>query len=434
MANEVEYLSGFGNEHATEAEPETLPVGQNSPQRVAHDLYAEQLSGTSFTMPRALNRRTWMYRVRPSVRHVTGLQEIDAGQLRTSPSREAKAPVSQLRWSPIPIDPDASSTWVEGLHTVATNGDAHLQVGAATHLYLATRSMVDEVFVDADGELLIIPQDGGLRFVTELGVIEARPSEIVVIPRGIKFRVELLDDTAYGYVCENYGAPLELPDPGPIGLNAMALPRDFLYPTAACEADRPTRLIFKYDGRLLATDLEHTPLDVVAWHGNNAPYKYDLRAYCPVGPVLFDHPDPSIWTVLTSSSDTPGRANLDVVLFRERWLVAENTFRPPWFHSNVMSELMGNIEGVYDAKLEGFLPGGISIHNAFLPHGPDNEAFTRGTSAELEPVRMDDFLAFMFESRYAWIPTEWSIERPQLQTDYAAHWAPLDRVTNLSKP
>ena len=431
-ADGLEYLSGFGNEHATEAVDGVLPIGQNSPQRVAHDLYAEQISGTAFTAPRAVNTRSWLYRRRPSVRHITGLREIDPGLIRTSPCREAAPPVAQLRWDPVPIDERDGLTWLDGLRTVAANGDAHLQMGAATHLYFATASMVDEVFVDADGELLIVPQQGTLHLVTEMGALTIRPSEIAMIPRGVKFRVEIIDGPARGYVCENYGAAFRLPEPGPIGLNAMAMPRDFLYPTAAYEPeDRPTRLVFKNAGRMFETHLDHSPLDVVAWHGNYAPYKYDLRRYCPIGAVLFDHPDPSIWTVLTSGSDTPGVANIDFVLFRERWAVQEHTFRPPWFHSNVMSELMGLIEGVYDAKLEGFVPGGLSIHNAFLPHGPDNDAFERASAADLEPKRMDSLLAFMFESRYAWAPTEWASSLPQLQTDYAAHWGQLDKRTNL---
>ncbi len=429
---DIDYQSGFGNEHASEAEPGVLPHGRNSPQRVAHDLYTEQLTGTAFTMARAANLRTWLYRVRPSVRHVTDLVDIDRGPLRTAPCRDVAAPVAQLRWDPVPVDEAAPATWLTGLHTVAVNGDAHLQRGAATHLYLATESMVDEVFVDADGELLIVPQDGAIRLVTEMGVLTAAPTEIAVIPRGVKFRVELIDGSARGYVCENYGAPFTLPEPGLIGPDALAMPRDFLYPVAAYEPeDRPTRLVFKYDGRLLETHLEHSPLDVVAWHGNLAPYKYDLRNYCPIGPVLFDHPAPSLWTLLTSVSDTAGMANVDFVLFRERWLVQEDTFRPPWFHSNIMSELMGLIEGVYDAKLHGFVPGGLSIHNAFLPHGPDNEAFERASTIDLEPTRMEPLLAFMFESRYAWIPTRWAVELPQRQDDYADHWRLLGRKTDL---
>ncbi|MEM8922089.1 MAG: homogentisate 1,2-dioxygenase [Actinomycetota bacterium] len=427
----VDHLFGFGNEHATEAEPGVLPVGRNSPQRVAHDLYTEQLSGTAFTAPRAENARSWLYRVRPSVRHITGLTEIDAGLVRTGPDRNRSAPVAQLRWSPLPMEEGRGRTWLDGLRTVAVSGDAHLHLGGATHVYVADTSMTDEVFVDADGELLLVPEVGGLRLVTEMGVLVVEPSELAVIPRGVKFRVELVDGPARGYVGENYGPALRLPEAGPIGLNAMAMPRDFRYPVAAYEPDHPTRLVFKHDGRLFDTRLEHTPLDVVAWHGNYAPYAYDLRRYCPIGPVLFDHPDPSIWTVLTSPSGTPGVANIDVVVFRERWLVAEDTFRPPWFHSNVMSEFMGLIDGVYDAKPDGFVPGGMSIHNGFLPHGPDNQAFERASNAELTPTRMEPSLAFMLESRLAWTPTRWAAELPQRQADYAAHWNKLDRRTDL---
>ena len=430
----IEYQSGFGNEHVTEAEPGVLPIGQNSPQRVTHDLYTEQLTGSAFTAPRADALRTWMYRIRPSVRHVTALRDIEAGNLRTSPCREGTPPVAQLRWSPIGV-PDEPLSWLEGLCTLAANGDAHLGTGAATHLYVANRSMDSEVFANADGEMLILPQQGALRLVTELGTLAVGPAELATVPRGVKFRVELMEESARGYVCENYGAPFRLPDPGLIGVDALAMPRDFLFPMAGYEADdRPTRLVFKHGGRLLETHLPHSPLDVVAWHGNFAPYKYDLRNYCPLGPLLFDHPAPSIWTLLTSPSDTTGTANVDFVLFRERWAVQEHTFRPPWYHSNVMSELMGLIEGTYDAKPEGgFLPGGVSIHNAFLPHGPDIEAYDAGTTAELEPRRMADMLAFMFESRYAWIPTEWAAQLPELQSDYADAWTPLDDRSALRR-
>ncbi len=430
----IEYQSGFGNEHVTEAEPGVLPTGQNSPQRVTHDLYTEQLTGSAFTAPRADALRTWMYRIRPSVRHVTALRDIEAGNLCTSPCREGTPPVAQLRWSPIGV-PDEPLSWLEGLCTLAANGDAHLGTGAATHLYVANRSMDSEVFANADGEMLILPQQGALRLVTELGTLAVGPAELATVPRGVKFRVELMEESARGYVCENYGAPFRLPDPGLIGVDALAMPRDFLFPIAGYEADdRPTRLVFKHGGRLLETHLPHSPLDVVAWHGNFAPYKYDLRKYCPLGPLLFDHPAPSIWTLLTSPSDTAGTANVDFVLFRERWAVQEHTFRPPWYHSNVMSELMGLIEGTYDAKPDGgFEPGGVSIHNAFLPHGPDIEAYDAGTTAELEPRRMADMLAFMFESRYPWIPTAWAADLPELQGDYAAAWTPLDDRSTLRR-
>lgn len=443
----LQYLTGFGNEHATEAVAGVLPHQQNSPQRVAHGLYTEQLSGTAFTVPRHENLRSWLYRRRPSVRHITALTPLDADDpiaagLVTAPierprgARQGSVAAQQLRWRPIDLHRHANassdSTWLHSLVTVAANGDAHLQVGAANHLYFASESMVDEVFVNADGELLIVPQEGSLRFVTELGVIEAHPEEVVVIPRGIKFGVELVDGPARGYVCENYGAPFRLPEPGLIGKNALAQPRDFRYPVAAFDSDdRPVRLVFKYDGELFDTQLDHSPIDVVAWHGNYAPYVFNLRAYCPVGPVLFDHPDPSIFTVLTSPSDTSGVANIDFVVFRERWLVAEHSFRPPWFHSNVMHEYMGLIDGVYDAKLTGFAPGGVSIHNGFMPHGPDEGALAGGEADALDPTRLDQSLAFMFESRYMWRPTDWAMNRPERQVDYSATWQGIDRRDDL---
>ena len=184
-------------------------------------------------------------------------------------------------------------------------------------------------------------------------------------------------------------------------------------------------LVAKFSGRLWATRLDHSPLDVVAWHGNYAPYKYDLARFNSINTVSFDHPDPSIFTVLTSASDTPGMANIDVVIFPPRWLVAEHTFRPPYFHRNLMSEFMGLIHGAYDAKAEGFLPGGASLHNSMSPHGPDAETFGKATSAELAPQRLGDTLAFMFESRYVYQPTPAALDADFRQRDYVDVWAGL---------
>ncbi len=421
------YLSGFGNQHATEAVAGALPVGQNSPQRPPLGLYAEQLSGTAFTAPRASNRRTWAYRIRPSVRHVNDLHEVDPGLIRTAPARETDPPIGQLRWDATPL-PDEPSTFLTGLRTIATNGDCHTQVGMAAHVYVASESMSDTYFYDADGELLIVPQEGGLRVVTELGVLEVEPAEVCVVPRGIKFRVELAGPTARGYVCENYGAYFELPDLGPIGANGLANPRDFLYPVAAYEDTEAAGTMYvKFDGRLFAGELDHSPLDVVAWHGNHAPYKYDLRRFNTIGTVSFDHPDPSIFTVLTSQSERAGVANVDFVIFPDRWMVAEHTFRPPYYHLNVMSEFMGLIHGVYDAKEEGFGPGGMSLHNSYLPHGPDQEAWEKATNAALEPVKLAGTLAFMFETRYPLIPTAYASGLDTLQEEYPEVWKELGR-------
>ncbi len=423
-----EYMSGFGNSFETEAVPDTLPVGRNSPQRVAHGLYAEQLSGSPFTAPRATNERSWLYRIRPSVLHSGRFERIDAGLWRSAPEHEHHLPIGQLRWDPVPL-PDTAQSFVDGVVTITTAGDVATHNGMASHLYLITASMVDEYFYNADGELLFVPEHGSVRFCTEFGVIDTEPGEIAVIPRGVKFRVELLDGPARGYLCENYGGALSLPERGPIGANCLANPRDFLTPVAAYEDRDGTaaRLTVKWGGALWQTELAHSPLDVVAWHGNYAPYKYALRRYSPVGPLLFDHADPSIFTVLTSASETPGTANVDFVIFPDRWLVAEDTFRPPWYHMNVMSEFMGLVYGAYDAKPHGFVPGGFSLHNSMTPHGPDTEAFAGASTADLAPQRLQGTLAFMFETRYPQRVSAHAATLPGLQENYADCWSGLRR-------
>ncbi|HWW47261.1 MAG TPA: homogentisate 1,2-dioxygenase [Xanthobacteraceae bacterium] len=421
------YMSGFGNSFETEALPGTLPIGRNSPQRCAYGLYAEQLSGSPFTAPRNANERSWLYRIRPSVKHSGRFAKADAGLWRTAPCLEHDMPIAQLRWDPAPI-PDGKVTFLQGVQTMTTAGDAGTQSGMAAHVYLITASMVDQHFYNADGELLFVPQTGALRFVTEFGIIDAEPAEIVVIPRGVKFRVELPSGPARGYLCENYGGALTLPERGPIGANCLANARDFLTPVAYYEdKDTPTELFVKWGGELWRTELGHSPIDVVGWHGNYAPYKYNLRAFSPVGAIAFDHPDPSIFTVLTSPSETPGTANIDFVIFPERWAVAENTFRPPWYHMNIMSEFMGLIEGVYDARPEGFTPGGISLHNCMLPHGPDRNAFDHASFGEQKPVKMTGSLAFMFETRFPQRVTAHAARTPTLQQDYSDCWKTLEK-------
>lgn len=423
----LEYQSGFGNEFASEAIPDTLPVGQNNPQKPPRGLYTEQLSGTAFTVPNDRNRRTWFYRIRPSVRHAWRFTEGAPSMIRTAPTRESQPPIGQLRWNP-PAFPDEPTTFLTGLHTIATNGDAHTQVGMAAHVYMATESMSDTYFYNADGEMLVVLQEGRLRFVTECGLIEAAPGEIVMLPRGMVFRVELIDERARGYVCENYGTYFELPERGPIGANGLANPRDFLAPVAAYEdTEQPGELTVKFDGRLFSVDLDYSPLDVVAWHGNHVPYKYDLRHFNIIGSISFDHPDPSIFTVLTAPSPDPGVANVDFVVFGERWLVGEHTFRPPWYHKNIMSEFMGILYGVYDAKEEGFEPGGMSLHNMYFPHGPDHDAWLKATQSDLQPEKLSDTMAFMFETRYPLIPTAYAGSIDAIQDDYPSVWHSLER-------
>jgi homogentisate 1,2-dioxygenase len=417
----LEYLSGFGSHHETEAVAGALPQGQNSPQKVAFGLYAEQLSGSAFTAPRAENFRSWLYRLRPSAMHPP-FEQMDDALVRTARCREVETSPNRLRWGPLALPADRAD-FVSGLITFATCGDSRSQHGAGVHLYAANRSMTDRVVYNADGEWLIVPWDGALRLATELGLLSVAPGEIAVIPRGVRFRVELLGASARGYVCENYGATFRLPELGPIGSNGLANPRDFLAPVAAFEdRDTPTEVVAKFDGHLWSTRLSHSPLDVVAWHGNYYPYKYDLARFNAMNTVGFDHADPSIFTVLTSPSDARGVANVDFVIFPPRWSVAEHTFRPPYFHRNVMSEFMGLVRGEYDAKQGGFVPGGASLHNAMTAHGPDRASYDKALAADLTPHYIADTLAFMFESRYLFEPTAHALGTPALDRGYDAAW------------
>ncbi|WP_353941619.1 homogentisate 1,2-dioxygenase [Streptomyces sp. HUAS MG91] len=425
-AEALAYQTGFGNEHGSEAVPGALPQGRNAPQRAPLGLYAEQLSGTAFTEPRAHNRRSWLYRIRPSAAHPEFVR-TDNGAVRTAPFTESVADPNRRRWNPLP-DPAPGTDWLAGLWTLGGNGDATQRTGMAVHLYAADSSMTDRVFSDADGELLIVPERGGLLLRTEFGLLAAGPGEVALIPRGVRFRVELLDGSARGYVCENYGAPFQLPDLGPIGANGLANARDFRAPVAAYEdVEGPVEVVSKFCGNLWTATYDHSPLDVVAWHGNHVPYVYDLRRFNVIGSISYDHPDPSIFTVLTSPSDTPGLAGVDFVVFAPRWLVGEDTFRPPYFHRNVMSEYMGLIEGAYDAKASGFLPGGGSLHNMMSAHGPDRETFDKASAAELVPQRVDDGLAFMFETRWPVTATAQAASAGHLQRGYDDVWRGLER-------
>ncbi len=423
---QLQYHSGFGNEFASEAVAGALPAGQNSPQQAPLGLYAEQLSGTPFTAPRVSNRRTWAYRIRPSVTHKP-YRPLDSRLLRSTPFVEVPTSPNQLRWNPIPI-PTEPTDFVDGLITIAGNGDCAMHSGVAIHIYVANRSMENRCFYDADGELLIVPQLGSLVVHTEFGRIGLKPGEICVIQRGIKFRVELLESQARGYICENFGGLFRLPDLGPIGANGLANSRDFLTPHASYEdRDGDFRVVAKFLGGLWEAEYNHSPLDVVAWHGNYAPYKYDLANFNCINSVSFDHPDPSIYTVLTSPSEIPGTANCDFVVFPPRWMVAEHTFRPPWFHRNFMNEFMGLIHGEYDAKAEGFLPGGASLHNCMSGHGPDAATYEKASTMELKPQYLGDTLAFMFETRFVCRPTKYAMDTAELQHDYFECWQGLKK-------
>jgi len=425
----AEYMSGFANEFATEALPGALPVGRNSPQRVPYGLYAEQISGTAFTAPRAHNRRAWLYRIRPAAMHKPFVR-IEQERWLSRFDEVAPSP-NQMRWSP-PAMPTAPTDFVDGIVTMAGNGGPEAQTGCGIHLYLANCSMQDRYFYNADGEMLIVPQQGRLLIATEMGRLTVEPQEIVVIPRGVRFRVELPDGEARGYICENYGALFKLPDLGVIGSNGLANPRDFLTPVASYEdREGSFELVARFQGNLWRAEIDHSPLDVVGWHGNYAPYKYDLRHFNTIGSISFDHPDPSIFLVLQSPSDTPGVDTIDFVIFGPRWLAAQNTFRPPWFHRNVASEFMGLITGVYDAKADGFAPGGASLHNCMSGHGPDAETFERATASDTDtPHRITDTMAFMFETPGVIRPTRHAAESALLQHDYYTCWQGLKKHFN----
>ena len=418
MTDAHRYLTGFGGHFETEAIEGALPKGRNSPQRPPFGLYAEQLSGSSFTMARPENRRSWLYRMRPTADHRPFVRYDGASLFAAAVPDEPLAP-NRLRWDP-PRDLPEGTDFVDGLVTMLATGRPEELEGVALHLYRASKSMDGRVFVNADGELLIIPQSGALRIATELGRLDVPPGSVAVVPRGVKFRVAV-EGESRGYVAENYGAPFRLPDLGPIGSNGLANPRDFETPVASFEdVDQPVEVIQKSLGHLWTTTLDHSPIDVVAWHGNYAPYRYDLSRFNTLGTVSFDHPDPSIFTVLTSPSNVPGRANADFVIFPPRWMVAEETFRPPWFHRNVMSEAMGLITGAYDAKAEGFAPGGLSLHNLLSGHGPDVESWRKATEAQLKPVKIEGTMAFMVETCWPYRPTAWALERAQ--PDYDQAW------------
>ena len=415
--------TGFGNHFSTEVVPGALPQGRNSPQRPAFGLYAEQFSGTAFTAPRAENRRSWLYRLRPGAGHPPFTPHMGAPLLKTGPFDPATLSPNRLRWDPLPA-PAPGTDFVDGLVTVCGNGDPLAGAGMAALLYAANKDMTDKAFSTADGELLIVPQSGRLALTTEMGAFDLIPGQIAIIPRGLKFRVALPDGVAFGYACENYGAMFRLPELGPLGANGLANTRDFESPIAAFEDhDSLTQIVQKFAGKLWEHTLPHSPFDVIAWHGNLAPVRYDLARFNTIGSISFDHPDPSIFTVLTSPSYAAGTANCDFVIFPPRWMVAEDTFRPPWFHRNIMSEFMGLVQGAYDAKAGGFVPGGASLHNIMTAHGPDAASHAGATAATLAPQKIDNPMAFMFESRSAFIPTKWAMATPTLQPDYDAAWS-----------
>lgn len=423
MPEQITYLHGFGNYFQSEAIDGAFIRGRNSPQHVPYGLYAEQISGSAFTTPRSHNLHSWAYRIHPSVLH--GEFKLFTHETFLGTPFTHLTPPTQMRWNPLPY-PSTSRDFIQSIVTLAGNGSIEMLAGAAIHLYAATASMEHCYFYNADGELLIVPEEGALRFKTEFGIIDCKPGEITVIPRGIKFQVILLEKKARGYICENFGVPFQLPELGVIGASGLANPQDFEVPNAFFENESGDfTLLAKFQGHLWESSLNHSPIDIVAWHGNYVPYKYDLAKFNTINTVSFDHPDPSIFTVLTSPSSIIGTANVDFVIFPPRWMVANDTFRPPYYHRNIMNEYMGLIYGIYDAKETGFIPGCGSLHNCMSAHGPDAAAFDKATHKTLKPEYYDGTLAFMFESHYAWKLTPFAEKADFRQKDYLDCWKGL---------
>ncbi|KAL6770098.1 hypothetical protein ACKKBG_A33590 [Auxenochlorella protothecoides x Auxenochlorella symbiontica] len=423
----LRYQSGFGNDFESEALPGSLPVGQNNPREAPYGLYAEQLSGTAFTAPRTHNQRAWLYRIRPSVTHEPFHPLNFPVETLSANFTTGTITPNQLRWRPFPI-PEDPVDFVRGLFTVCGAGSAAAKDGYAIHMYAASADMGDSCLANADGDFLIVPQLGTLCITTEFGKLRVAPGEITVIQRGMRFSVDVEGGRARGYVLEVFAGHFVLPDLGPIGANGLANPRDFQTPVAWFE-DRQCHytVITKFEGQLFSADQNFSPYNVVAWHGNYAPYKYDLSRFCPMNAVAFDHPDPSIFTVLTCPSAIPGTAVADFVIFPPRWTVAEHTFKPPYFHRNIMSEFMGLIRGEYDAKAGGFKPGGSSLHMCMTPHGPDTISYEKAIlPVAEEPAHLPrDTLAFMFETYYTPRLTAQALGSSSMERGYYQCWSGL---------
>ncbi|EDW76012.1 uncharacterized protein Dwil_GK14896 [Drosophila willistoni] len=429
--SEYKYLSGFGSHFSSEDErcPNSLPIGQNSPQICPYKLYAEQLSGSAFTAPRTENQRTWLYRRLPSAVHQPFKPFVGAKYFTQNWNEQPPNP-NQLRWKPfdLPTERKKPVDFVQGLHTVCGAGDPRVRHGLAIHVYLCNVSMENSAFYNSDGDFLIVPQQGVLDITTELGKMTVAPNEICVIPQGIRFAVGV-DSVSRGYILEVYDGHFCLPDLGPIGANGLANPRDFQTPVAWFNDKQVEdfNVISKYQGGLFVAKQNHTVFDVVAWHGNYVPFKYDLNKFMVINSVSFDHCDPSIFTVLTCPSLRPGTAIADFVIFPPRWSVQEHTFRPPYYHRNCMSEFMGLILGRYEAKEDGFAAGGATLHSMMTPHGPDVKCFDGASKAKLVPERIaEGTQAFMFETSLSLAVTKWGEETCQkLDAEYYECWQSL---------
>jgi len=418
-----EGATGFGNVHQSEDLPDALPRDQNSPRRVAYGLYAEQVNGSGFVAPRHENRRSWLYRVRPSADQSPAValpQGFLAGDFLAEPPEPNLA-----GWAPLPL-PTVATDFVDGLATLGGAGSARLRRGYAVHVYAANRGMEDRCFGNADGDLLILPEQGALTLLTELGPLEVAPGQVALVPRGIRFSVLVSVGGARGYVAESFGRPFGLPDRGPVGANGLADARHFRAPSAWHE-DRVSlgyRVTAKLAGRLFESTQDHSPFDVAAWQGNHVPTVYDLDAFSPVGNARFDHGDPSIHTVLSAPMDEQGAHTLDLVAFVARWDVTEHTFRPPYFHRNVTTELNGIVR---DAVVPGspFVPGCFFLTPSLVPHGvvaASVERHLAEAAAESPRRSSESSLWFQFETALPFVPTPWARDAAHRIADWPLVW------------
>eukprot|EP00550_Attheya_septentrionalis_P011516 CAMPEP_0198303206 /NCGR_PEP_ID=MMETSP1449-20131203/56767_1 /TAXON_ID=420275 /ORGANISM="Attheya septentrionalis, Strain CCMP2084" /LENGTH=538 /DNA_ID=CAMNT_0044005693 /DNA_START=55 /DNA_END=1671 /DNA_ORIENTATION=+ len=493
--DELYYLLGFGNSFESEALPNALPRGRNNPRNVPYHLYAEQLNGTAFTSPRSCNRRTWLYRTHPSV-HGTSSPLLPPDQLshsklfkgnnddndddddsvvhtiRNKPSCFGHCAPQDLTWDPNPMRWKPFSTnsssetaqdhdFVSGCHLLASRPEQ-----VSIYVYAFGQNMTSSSssssstlpqmkkklqhhLYNSDGHFLIVPQGGpDLEIQTELGHLKVGHREIAVLPRGMMFSVNKGkregqdDDVARGYLLEVEEGHFQLPELGPIGSNGLVNVRDVCHPVASYDATPSTddsqqqqqHVIWnKFGGQLFGRTQSHSPFNVVAWHGNYVPFKYDLNKFCAIGSVTYDHLDPSMYTVLTvPSHGEAGTALCDFVVFPSNRIMAtdSNTLRPPWFHRNVMTEFMGLLDGVYDAKQEdGFQPGGASLHSCMTPHGPDASSYQAAvTNPCTSPTALPPTagMAFMFETCHKLKLSPFSLSSPHRDLGYATCWDDLD--------
>ncbi|KAH9874017.1 hypothetical protein IAQ61_004645 [Plenodomus lingam] len=412
------YQAGWGNRHQSEVIPGTLPVAQNNPQEVRFGLYTEGITYSAFAAPRAHNYSTYMYRCRPAAAHngyvpFESKSNIQNCFLSLNP-KVATLP-EQAEWRPFPLPKEEEKIdFANGLHTLAGSGDPNIREGLALYVYMINSSMERRAFCNADGDFLICAQLGTLDIVTEMGKIFLQPGEICVIQRGIRFCMNLAPDTkvARGYITEVWGSMWELPDLGPLGGHGLANPRDFLYPVAAIDDNLHVdwQIVNKINGELVAIQQDHSPFDLVAWHGNVVPYKYDLTKFSSQNSTSIDHTDPSIFTVLTAKSRDPLTPLADFLWFGPRWDVATNTFRLPYFHRNSASEFLACLYGQGLGRSDDFQPGGGSFEGGHTPHGGFHEGYQHGMRIhESQPEKiLTEQLTIMIESSRLFLWTEWA--------------------------